>query len=95
MATNVHRILETSAEKVYDCCTQHNLIDGEAKLPCEHRNEILKEIEECAKKNDDVNDVMIAGDLNENIASKQIQQFFNKIGVMDIHQWCNKKNGRA
>ena len=35
---------------------------------------------------------MIAGDLNQNIASKQIQQFFNKIVVMDAHQWCKQIN---
>ena len=86
MIINVYRIPETSAGKVCDCCTQHNLIDGKAKLPSEHRNKTLKKIGEYMNQNDDVNDVTIAGDLNENIASKQIQQFFNKIGAMDAHQ---------
>lgn len=37
------------------------------------------------KENDDVNDAIIAGDLDQNIVSKQMQQFFNNIGEMDAH----------
>ena len=92
MMTSVCRIPATSSGKICCCLTQHDLIEGKAKSPSEHRNETLKEIEECMQQNDDVNDVTIDEDLSQNASSKQRQQFFNNIGAMDAHQWCNQAN---
>ena len=33
-----------------------------------------------------LNDIIIAGDLNQDIAVKEVKEFFDKLGVRDIHQ---------
>ena len=36
-----------------------------------------------------MNDIILAGDLNQDIVSREVQQFFNKLGIKDIHQQYN------
>ena len=40
-------------------------------------------------ENEDINDVLLARDLNQNIASNKIQAFFREIGVQDVHSMYN------
>ena len=47
---------------------------------------MFDEIEAYIKGNQDITSVILAGDLNQNIASLAVQNFFNKIGIRDIHQ---------
>jgi len=35
--------------------------------------------------NQDITDVILAGDLNQNVASPAVQKFFNNIGIADVH----------
>ena len=68
---SIYWIPITSSVKVYSCLTQYNLIDGKAKSRTEYWNEIFKEIEDFISKND-VNDIILAGDLNQDIASRPV-----------------------
>ena len=47
---------------------------------------MFDEIEVYIKGNQDITDVILARDLNQNIATSAVQNFFNKIGIRDIHQ---------
>ena len=87
---NIYRIPITSLVKVCSCLTQYNLMYGKAKSPTEYQNEIFKEIKDFIKKNNNVNDIILARDLNQDITSRPVQQFFSKIGIRDIHQHYNQ-----
>ena len=70
---NIYRIPVTLLVKVCSYLTQYNLMDRKAKSPTEYWNEIFKEIEDFISKNEDVNDIILARDLNQDIASRLIQ----------------------
>jgi len=50
---------------------------------------LLKEIKDYLKRNNDINNIIIAGDMNQNIALNEIQQFFQTIGVTHMHHKIN------
>ena len=87
---NIYRIPATSpADATHSSLIQCDLIDGKAKTAAQHRSDVFKEIEEHIKKNNDMIDMLLAGDINQSVASKTVQKFFNSIGVMDVHQKCD------
>ena len=61
-----------------------------AKNPTHYRKERLKQIKQCVERNKDIDDIMFAGDLNQDVRSTEIQWFFNEIGLSDIHSRINK-----
>ena len=65
---------------------QYNLIDRKAKIAAQYQQEMFDEIEVYIKGNQDITNIILAGDLNQNIASSAVQNFFNKIGIRDIYQ---------
>ena len=69
---NIYRISVTSLVKVFSYLTQYNLMDRKAKSPIEYWNKIFKEIEDFISKNNDVNNIILARDLNQDIASRPI-----------------------
>lgn len=87
---NFYRIPVTS-NKDATCSSliQYNLIDGKAKTAAQYRSEIFEEIEKYIKDNEDITDVLIAGDMNQSIGSIEVQKFFERIGVVDVHQLHN------
>ena len=54
-----------------------------------YRKEIFKSIIEYAKNNIQINNIIIGGDLNQDIASKEVQEFYSNLRVKDIHQSFN------
>ena len=87
---NVCRILATSnSDSTCSILIQYNLVDRETKSASQCRNEIFKEIEEHAKKNNDANDIMISRDMNHSVTSRAMQAFFNSIEALDAHHKCN------
>ena len=40
-------------------------------------------------KTEDINDIIIGGGMNQDIASSELQEFFTKLRVKDIHQQFN------
>ena len=86
---NIYRIPSSSSNGNICSLTQYNLLNGEAKSTTSYRKEIFNEIKEYLESNDDIDDILIAGDLNQNIASSEIQTFFREIGVQDSHSIYN------
>ena len=86
---NVYRILAMSSSGNTCSLTQYNLAEGQTKLPASYRKEILSQIRDYVHKNEDIDDIIIAGDFNQNITSSEIQVFFREIGVLDVHSHYN------
>jgi len=86
---NIYRILKTSSNGVYYLLTQYNKVDRKAKTVAEYRKEILNQIKQYLNENTSINDVIIVGDYNQSIVSKEIEKFHKEIGVIDIHHKHN------
>ena len=41
-------------------------------------------------ENNDINDIIIAGDFNQDIRSNEVQKFFTELGVQDVHSNINR-----
>jgi len=85
---NIYRLPTTSSQGPRCCLTQCNLKDGEIKSNNTYRKEILHQIKEYVSKNN-VNDIIIGGDFNQSITTKEIEKFYNDISVKDIHSTIN------
>ena len=51
-------------------------------------SKIQKNIE-CAKFLNRINNIIIVGDYNQNIANNKMQSFYNKLGVKNVYQHYN------
>ena len=85
---NVCRLPNSSQQGPTRCVTQCNLLEGNAKTSNEFRRETLKQIKQHVNEMD-ADDIIIAGDLNESVNSKEIRKFFREIGVEDTHSRVN------
>ena len=87
---NVYRIPISSPENaICSSLIQYNLIDGEAKTSTQYRNQIFKEIEDFVKNNNNITDVIVAGNFNQSVKSRAIQRFLENIGVIEVHHRYN------
>ena len=86
---NLYRIPSSSPNG--ECCsyTQYVLVDKRIKTIAEYRKEILNEIKHHIQENDDITDILIAGDYNQDIRDTAIRKFFSEIGVRDVHSKIN------
>ena len=89
LVINVYRLPYTTQQGPRSCLTQYNVLEGNAKPASEIRKDTLKQIKQYIYQNTEIDDIIIAGDLNENVNSKEIKKFFNDIGVEDIHSRYN------
>lgn len=85
---NVYRIPNSSQQGPTKCLTQYNILEGNAKTSTEIRKDTLNQIKQYVNNNN-VDDVIIAGDLNESVNSREIKKFFREIGVEDTHSRIN------
>jgi len=85
---NLYRIPISSSKGPRCCLTQYNLSEGKVKNSNKYRKEILSQIEEYVNSNN-IDEIIIAGDYNQQISSNEIKQFYNKIGVRDVHSVVN------
>ena len=77
------------ASEICSSLTQYHLSDRKVKTSNEYRKEIFTEIKHHIKQNKDINNIIIAGDYNQDIKSREITKFFEEIGVRDIHKTMN------
>ena len=90
---SLYRIPTASeSEGIYSSLAQYQFIDAKAKKSKEYRTEIFKEIITHIRSNQEINDIIIAGDYNQNINDKEVQQFHEEIGVKEIHAVVNNIN---
>ena len=53
------------------------------------RKEVFKSILHYVQRKDNINDIIIRRDINQDIASLEVQEFYSKLGVKDIYQFFN------
>ena len=82
---NIYRIPTSLSNMVYCSLSQYQLKDGKVRSTGEYRKEIFNEIKKYVNSNEDINDIIIARDFNQHIGANEIQHFFLKIGVNNIH----------
>ena len=63
-------------EGVYNSLTQYNRMDSKVKNAKWYRKEIFSQILNYLSENKYINNMIIAGDLKQDIGSTEIQQFF-------------------
>jgi hypothetical protein len=85
---NIYRIPATSSYG--PCCsvTQYVRAEGKIKSPAMYRNEIFNNIKRHIS-DENITDVIIAGDYNQGINERAVQQFYAEIGVKDVHSKIN------
>ena len=87
---NIYRIPVKSTQGPWCSLTQYNVVEGNAKSSGEYRKEIFKEIKQYVNQKEDIDDIIIAGDLNQNVNANEIRQFFTDLGVDDVHSRINR-----
>ena len=87
---NLYRIpMKSDSDGIYSSLAQYQLKDAKAKTAKDYRKEIFKEIKNYIRNNESINDIIIAGDYNQNINGKEVQKFHEDIGVKEIHVKIN------
>jgi len=78
---NVYRIPAISLNGNKCSLIQYNLHDRKTKTPTQYQKEIFKQIKEFLSSNIDITDIIIGGNLNQHIASREVQHFLNEISI--------------
>ena len=86
---NVCRIPTSNQHGQKRNLTQCNVIEGDAKGAVEHRKEIFNQIKTYVNSNQQINDIILTGDLNQSIKSNDVQRFFKELGITDAHSRIN------
>ena len=60
---------------------QHNRIDRKVKSADKYRSETFKEIINIKKSKLEINDIILASNINQDIAMDKVQQFFAQLGM--------------
>lgn len=85
---NLYRIPATSSHGPYCSATQYAKVDGKIKSVATYRKEIFQEIIKHVKEQN-ITDVIVAGDFNQGISEKAVRDFFEAIEVLDVHSKLN------
>ena len=65
-------------------------MERKVKNTGKYRKEIFNQIIIFFKINPQINNIIVTGDLNQDIRLAEVQQFFAEIGIQDVHHVCNK-----
>ena len=68
--------------------TQYVKADGKIKSLATYRKEIFQEITKHVKEQD-ITDIILAGDFNQGISEQVVKQFYVEIGVTDVYSKIN------
>ena len=66
-------VSSSSSNGVHSSLVQHNLIDGEGKSANDHRKEMFREIKQHVNNNKETNDIIIAGDYDQNAFDNEVK----------------------
>ena len=69
---NLYCLPTTSPNGNICSLTQYNLKEGKVKSINKYRKEIFAQIKSYLARNDDISDLIIAGDFNQSVASKEV-----------------------
>ena len=89
MTITMCRTPQGTNQGIQSSMSQCNQRLGKVKSASHCRKETFKDIVKCVKSFDKPVDVMIGGDYNQDIASTEVQQFFNELQMKDVHQTTN------
>ena len=84
--TTMRRVPQGTSQGIQSTMSQCNQILGKAKSATRHRKEMLKDMVDCVKSFNKPVDAMIGGDHNQEMASTEVQQFFNELQMKDVDQ---------
>ena len=70
---NMYRIPASTSNRNKCSLTQYNLIDGKAKKLMQYRKEILVEIKKYIQDSHNIDEIILAGNFNQDITSNKIQ----------------------
>ena len=70
------RILQETEQGVHKAVTQCNKMKGKQNTATVYRKQIFKEVIDYCRSIKDLNDIIVAEDLNQDIVAKEVQQFF-------------------
>ena len=70
--TNIYRLPITLSNSSKCSLTQYNKIDRKTKTTNKYRKEIFLNIKQYLKDNNDIDDIIIAGDFNQYIEANEI-----------------------
>ena len=65
------------------------MIDGKVRLTGEYRKEIFNKIKKYVNSNEDINDIIIAGDYNQYVVDNEVRKFHAELEVSEIHHKVN------
>ena len=84
----VYRIAKSTQKGILKLRAQFDRINGKVKTSKQYRDELLKEIsQEIIKlKEEGIEGIIIAGDINQDINHIQIQEFMRENGLYEIYQ---------
>ena len=84
----VYRIPESTQPGILKSRAQYDRVNGEVKTSKQYRDELLKELTEeiSLLKEEGIEGIIIAGDINQDITHIQIQKFMQENGLFKIHQ---------
>ena len=77
----LYRIPISTPQGVYNVLTQQNSIEKNVKSAAEYRKEILMEIKQYVMQQNNISDVLIMGDQNQDVTTREIKDFFQELKV--------------
>ena len=85
----MYRIPMSSNIGVYISITQYNQMKGKMQSATHYRKEILKGIKDYLAMIEEEYEIVIGGNLNQDIMAKEIREFYSDLGVGDVHSNFN------
>ena len=84
----VYRIPESTQLGILKSRVQYDRINGEVKTSKQYRDELLNELSQeiVSLREEGIKEIIIAGDINQDITNIQIQNFMRENGLYEIHQ---------
>ena len=77
---------------MYYAIIQYNKIEANTKTITEHYNQIFHNIIEYVDQLEGITDIIITGNINQNISLKAVQEFFKHLSIADVHSIHNSIN---
>ena len=85
----IYRIPSSSSNGVCCSLTQYGRIDGKMNTPTVYRKELFSDIVKHVSNNPKINDIIIAGDYNQDLNDNDVRKFHDAINVHEIHPIIN------
>ena len=85
-------MVDSTDDRIMKVYAQCNELEGKYNTTSYYRKKILKDLTEYMGESQEINNVadfIVMGDLNQDIESREIQNFLVKNRLIDTHQYVN------